>query len=109
MGIYSCIGKNLQEVKESLYNGKSGIVCDAKRKEFGYRSCLTGMVEEPNLKQQLSRRERISLGEEGAYGYTATIEALKKCKNRPTISRRKRSGNPLWKRQYRKVGHRIRG
>ena len=80
MGIYSCIGKNLEEVKESLYNGKSGIICDEDRKEFGYRSCLTGWVEEPNLKEQLSRRERISLGEEGAYAYTATVEALKNAK-----------------------------
>ena len=80
MGIYSCIGKNLQEVKESLYNGKSGIICDEDRKEFGYRSCLTGWVEEPNLKEQLSRRERISIGEEGAYAYTATVEALKNAK-----------------------------
>ena len=24
MGIYSCIGKNLSEVTDSLYNGKSG-------------------------------------------------------------------------------------
>ncbi len=77
MGIYSCIGKNLQEVKESLYHGKSGIVSDKKRKDFGYRSCLTGWVEEPNLKEQLSRRERISIGEEGAYAYTATVEALR--------------------------------
>lgn len=80
MGIYSCIGKNLQEVKESLYNGKSGIICDQNRKEFGYRSCLTGFVEEPNLKERLTRRERISLGEEGAYAYTATAEALKNAK-----------------------------
>src|SRR5690554_804066 len=80
MGIYSCIGKNLQEVKESLYEGKSGIICDKNRKDFGYRSCLTGWVEEPNLKDQLSRRERVSLGEEGAYAYAATIEALKNAK-----------------------------
>lgn len=80
MGIYSCIGKNLQEVKDSLYQGKSGIICDESRKEFGYRSCLTGWVAEPNLKEQLSRRERISIGEEGAYAYTATIEALKNAK-----------------------------
>ena len=80
MGIYSCIGKNLQEVKDSLYNGKSGIICDQNRMDFGYRSCLTGFVEEPNLKEQLSRRERISLGEEGAYAYTATVEALKNAK-----------------------------
>lgn len=77
MGIYSCIGKNLDEVKESLYRGKSGIIYDKNREEFGYRSCLTGWVEEPNLKKLLSRRERISIGQEGAYAYTATLEALK--------------------------------
>ncbi len=80
MGIYSCIGKNLEEVKESLFNGKSGIIYDQDRKDFGYRSCLTGWVEEPNLKDQLTRRERISIGEEGAYAYTATVEALKNAK-----------------------------
>lgn len=80
MGIYSCIGKNLSEVKESLYNGTSGIVFDQKRKDFGYRSPLTGMVEEPNLKGFLSRRERISMGEEAMYAYVATLEALKNAK-----------------------------
>jgi len=80
MGIYSCIGKNLEEVKTSLYNGKSGIVYDQDRKDFGYRSPLTGMVETPNLKKQLSRRERISLGSEGAYAYVATTEALENAK-----------------------------
>jgi len=80
MGIYSCIGKNLEEVKTSLYNGKSGIVYDQDRKDFGYRSPLTGMVESPNLKKQLSRRERISLGDEGAYAYVATMEALENAK-----------------------------
>ena len=80
MGIYSCIGKNLEEVKNSLYNGKSGIVYDQERKDFGYRSPLTGMVEKPNLKKQLTRRERISLGDEGAYAYVATTEALENAK-----------------------------
>ncbi|WP_199269643.1 beta-ketoacyl synthase [Formosa sp. L2A11] len=80
MGIYSCIGQNLEEVKKSLYNGDSGIVFDDKRVSYGYRSCLTGMVDTPNLKKQLSRRQRISLGEEGAYAYMATIEALENAK-----------------------------
>lgn len=79
-GIYSCIGKNLEEVKTSLYNGTSGIVYDKKREAFGYRSCLTGMVEQPDLKKQLSRRQRISLGEEGSYAYMATVEALNNAK-----------------------------
>ena len=80
MGIYSCIGKNLAEVKDSLYQGKSGIIFDQNRVDFGYRSPYTGMVEEPNLKPHLSRRQRISLGEEAAYAYTATREALENAK-----------------------------
>ncbi|GHC42500.1 beta-ketoacyl-[acyl-carrier-protein] synthase family protein [Ulvibacter litoralis] len=80
MGIYSCIGKNLSEVKESLYNGTSGITYDQDRKEFGYRSPLTGIVDEPDLKALLSRRERISMGEETCYAYVSTIEALANAK-----------------------------
>ena len=80
MGIYSCIGKNLQEVKDSLYNGKSGIIYDPVRAEFGYRSALTGFVEDPDLKSYLSRRQRISMGEESRYAYMATIEAMQNAK-----------------------------
>ncbi|RKR14514.1 3-oxoacyl-[acyl-carrier-protein] synthase-1 [Maribacter vaceletii] len=80
MGIYSCIGKNLDEVKSSLYEGKSGIAFDQEREDLGYRSPLTGMVDTPNLKKVLSRRQRISLGQEGAYAYAATHEALTNAK-----------------------------
>jgi 3-oxoacyl-[acyl-carrier-protein] synthase-1 len=80
MGIYSCIGKNLEEARESLYAGKSGIILDPERAEAGFRSPLTGSVEEPDLKDLLSRRQRMSLGEEGSYAYAATIEALKNAK-----------------------------
>ena len=58
IGIYSCIGKNLEEVSNSLYKGRSGIIMDQERKKFGYRSGLTGFVERPNLKQLLDRRSR---------------------------------------------------
>jgi 3-oxoacyl-[acyl-carrier-protein] synthase-1 len=77
MGIYSCLGKNLDEVKQSLYEGRSGIVFDKDRKDFGYRSALTGYVERPNLKGLLDRRARIMLPEQGEYAYMATVEALK--------------------------------
>jgi 3-oxoacyl-[acyl-carrier-protein] synthase I len=76
MGIYSCIGKNLEEVKDSLYNGKSGIGLDLSRKEMGFRSGLTGILELPNLKGKLDRRSRICLPEQGYYAYVATLEAL---------------------------------
>ena len=77
MGIYSCIGTNLEEVKQSLFEGKSGIVVDEARREFGFKSPLTGTVPTPNLKNELSRRQRISMGEESEYAYIATMEALR--------------------------------
>ena len=76
MGIYSCIGTSLQEVQASLYEGRSGIIYDAERKKYGYRSALTGAVPSPQLKELLGRRERISMGEESEYAYMATLEAM---------------------------------
>ncbi|HRO44260.1 beta-ketoacyl-[acyl-carrier-protein] synthase family protein [Agriterribacter sp.] len=76
MGIYSCIGKNLDEVRDSLYVGRSGIILDPVRKEMGYRSGLTGFVERPVLKGLLDRRSRIMLPEQGEYAYMATLQAL---------------------------------
>ena len=76
MGIYSCIGKNKEEVLQSLFDGKSGIGIALDRKELGYRSCLCGIVEKPNLKGMLDRRQRLCLPEHGQYAYLATVEAL---------------------------------
>jgi 3-oxoacyl-[acyl-carrier-protein] synthase-1 len=77
IGIYSCIGKNLAEVTESLRFGKSGIILSSERKDYGYRSGLTGYVERPVLKPLLDRRARMMLPEQGEFAYMATVEALK--------------------------------
>ncbi|MDR0386029.1 MAG: beta-ketoacyl-[acyl-carrier-protein] synthase family protein [Prevotellaceae bacterium] len=82
-GIYSCIGKNLDEVVESLKHGKSGIILSDERKEYGYRSGLTGHVERPNLKTLLDRRARMMLPEQGEFAYMATTEALKTARLEP--------------------------
>tara|TARA_B100000795_G_scaffold85940_1_gene62477 strand:+ start:18663 stop:19889 length:1227 start_codon:yes stop_codon:yes gene_type:complete len=76
IGIYSCIGKNIQEVTESLKEGGSGIGIDSVRKEMGYRSTLTGIIDTPDLKGVLSRRQRVSLAEQAMYAYVSTKEAL---------------------------------
>lgn len=76
MGIYSCIGTNREEVTASLRAGKSGIIYDEKRKDFGYRSALTGMVPPLNLKKELTRRQRISIGAETEYAYVASQQAF---------------------------------
>ena len=77
MGIYSTIGKSLDEVKNSLFEGKSGIIYSPERKEFGYRSALTGWVENPDLKDLLARRQRVTMGQESEFAYMATIEAMR--------------------------------
>ena len=77
MGIYSTIGKSLDEVKNSLFEGKSGIIYSPERKEFGYRSALTGWVENPDLKDLLARRQRVTMGQESEFAYMATIEAIR--------------------------------
>lgn len=77
MGIYSCLGKTLDEVRESLYTGKSGIIFDPARKEMGFRSALTAKIEIPDLKKELSRSQRVYMPEQAKYAYCATVEALR--------------------------------
>lgn len=76
LGIYSCIGKTLDEVSDSLRNGRSGIGIEEIRKEFGYRSPLTGIVPIPQLKRQMDRRQRVCLAEQGLFAYVSTKDAL---------------------------------
>lgn len=76
MGIWSCLGKNIKEVEESLRAGRSGIVNDPERLKYGYQSGLTGYVERPKLKGILDRRLRTGLPEEGEYAYMASREAF---------------------------------
>lgn len=80
IGAWSCLGNNVNEVKESLFAGKSGIGYDPIRKEMGYRSALTGVVSKPELKGLLDRRQRISLGQPAEFAYMATSEALRMAK-----------------------------
>lgn len=76
LGIYSSLGVQASEVTQSLYSGRSGIILDPARKEFGYRSGLTGFVPRPKLKGLLDRRARIMMPEQAEYAYVATREAI---------------------------------
>ena len=77
MGIWSCLGTTLDEVRDSLYNGKSGIIFDQARKDMGFRSALTGFVPTPELKGELARSQRVYMPEQAQYAYCATRDALK--------------------------------
>lgn len=76
MGIWSCIGTSIEEVKNSLYKGISGIGIDQDRLDYGYRSGLTGIVQRPQLKGVLDRRTRMGLSEEAEYAFMASKDAF---------------------------------
>ena len=80
MGIYSCLGKDLEEVRDSLYTGKSGIIFDPARKEMGFRSALTAKIDVPDLKGMLPRSQRVYMAEQVKYAYMATKQALDNAK-----------------------------
>ena len=77
MGIWGCLGQNLDQVRDSLFAGKSGIGIEPARKEYGYRSALTGIVPKPVLKGVLDRRTRAGMSEEAEYAYMASAEAFR--------------------------------
>ncbi|HUN19779.1 MAG: beta-ketoacyl-[acyl-carrier-protein] synthase family protein [Muribaculaceae bacterium] len=76
IGIWSCIGRNVDEVERSLREGRSGIGVEQARLDYGYQSGLTGIVERPVLKGLLDRRTRVGLPEEAEYAFMASREAF---------------------------------
>ena len=76
MGIWSCLGTSIAEVKDSLYQGKSGIGLEPERLEYGFQSPLTGIVPRPSLKGVIDRHLRRGLSEEAEYAFMASSQAL---------------------------------
>ena len=80
MGIWSCIGTDIEEVRESLYKGKSGIGIEEERLQYGYQSALTGIVKKPVLKGLIDRHLRRGLSEEAEYAFMAAKQAFRMAK-----------------------------
>ena len=76
MGIWSCIGHDLQTVTESLKHGRSGIIFDPKRIEYGLQSGLVGNVPRPDMKPMLPRKYRATMSEDSEYAYMAARQAF---------------------------------
>lgn len=77
VGIWSCLGTDIEAVKQSLFDGKSGIGLQPERLEYGYRSGLTGIVEAPIItKHMVDRHTRAGMSEEAQYAYMASRQAF---------------------------------
>lgn len=77
MGIWSCLGTDLNSVAQSLHDGKSGIGIQPERLTYGYRSALTEIVPEPVItKKDINRHTRAGMSEEARYAYMASRQAF---------------------------------
>ncbi len=76
MGVWSSIGQDVQTVTESLKQGRSGIVFDPKRIEYGLQSGFVGSVPRPDLKPLLPRKTRQTMSEDAEYAYMAARQAF---------------------------------
>ena len=76
MGIWSCIGTDISQVRDSLQSGRCGLGVEPERLEYGFRSPLTGIVPRPQLKGLIDRHLRRGLSEEAEYAFMAAMQAF---------------------------------
>ena len=76
MGVVSPIGNNLNEVKNSLFENKSGIVFSPKYHEMGFRSQVHGDLK-IDIKDHLDKKDLRFMGDGAAYTAIAMHEAIK--------------------------------
>jgi len=78
IGIISCLGTNLEDVISSLQNGKSGIIFDQERKEKGFKSGLTSVINDFSpAKWGFNRKTLRTMCEPALYSCAAAIDAVK--------------------------------
>lgn len=75
VGIVSCLGTGKEKVKKSLRECKSGIQLVPERKELGFRSALSGVIDDFEV-PAIGRKKRKTMPEFVQQGYAATLEAI---------------------------------
>ena len=79
MGITSCLGNTLDDVKKSLYDAEPGITFNEKYAELGLRSHVCGRPEiaEDEYKEVIDRKNMRFMGMNAKYAYLAMDRAIK--------------------------------
>ena len=79
MGITSCLGNTLEDVKKSLYDAEPGITFNEKYAELGLRSHVCGRPEiaEDEYKEVIDRKNMRFMGMNAKYAYLAMDRAIK--------------------------------
>lgn len=75
IGIVSCLGNDLATVGSALREGRSGIVSDPERVKRGFRSSLTGQIQDFDG-SILSRKQRKTMPDFAVWTYASACAAL---------------------------------
>ena len=75
VGIVSSIGVGREAVRESLRQGRSGIVFSPEYHELGFRSHVHGALE-IDLDEVIERKHKRFMGDSASYNYIALKEAV---------------------------------
>jgi 3-oxoacyl-[acyl-carrier-protein] synthase-1 len=75
LGIVSSLGNNQQEVRDSLYEGRSGIRLSEEYRDIKFRSHVYGPLN-LNPDELIDRKIRRFMGDGAAYNYLAMQEAI---------------------------------
>jgi 3-oxoacyl-[acyl-carrier-protein] synthase-1 len=86
------LGCDREKIAESLYQGRSGIVCDPKRKELGFRSSLTGAIKDFDPDRYVTRKQRKTMTLFTIQSYAAALQAIEQAGLEPEELQNEKNG-----------------
>ena len=78
MGITSCLGNSIDEVKDSLYNAKCGLKYSKRYEEIGLKSRICGRpdLSPADIKKAIDRKTLRFMGDNAIFAYIAMQQAI---------------------------------
>lgn len=78
LGIVSNIGNDLSSVTDNLKQGKSGIVFNQSYADMGFKSCVSGSIDQSGLDvSAIDRKLKRFMSDASLYAYVSALSAIK--------------------------------
>ena len=92
VGLVSVLGVSREQVAKALYSSQSGIISDPRRLEQGFRSSLTGQINNFDPTRHLTRKERKSMPDFAIQAHAAALDAIEQAGLEPKDLQSERCG-----------------
>jgi len=80
VGAISVLGIDHESIAQALYDGKSGVIADETRRDYGFRSILTGNISNFDASKYLNRKQSKSMPDFAKQAYVALTQAISQAK-----------------------------